>query len=118
MLVMHLHAMLPHEHCVHPLSTENHFFETPTSETPEGIVDFLKKIFSFDIGENHLDNFKNNSSYKSFQFAAAPITAPVALSLENSVLYSSSKITIPKHERLHQYALIDAHCFRGPPVLG
>lgn len=116
-LVMHLHAMLPHEHCFHPFASENHFFETPAPGSQQGVFDFLKRVFSFDIGENHLDNFKNNSSSQSFQIALSFIIPQVTPAAEIIVQYSA-KITIPIHERLPQFSLTDAHGFRGPPALG
>ncbi|MFN4299049.1 MAG: hypothetical protein ACK4EX_04855 [Thermaurantimonas sp.] len=117
LLVMHLHSMLPHEHCFHPSTTENHFFEKPSSETPKDIFEFLKRIFSFDIGENHLDNFKNNSSYKCFKLLAAVFLPEPTLTFEYLWLLTPGYI-IFYEERLPFYFLINAICFRGPPFLG
>lgn len=116
LVVMHLHAIMPHEHRHHNHQQLPHIHDITTDQKPISLYSILLQIFSFDIGENHLDNFKDSQDGVS-DFTFLPLIREFEIPLSeflpfyDDAGFSHLDVFIPRT------FLFDSRILRGPPAL-
>lgn len=116
LLLIQLHAVIPHKHRIIEDTKEVYLFLPITGKDSKDLYTFLIQIFSFDIGENHLDHFKCEKSdlftpeFSEFIGIYDWYVEPFFLDLVS--IHAKSYFIIFPHK-----SPVDPYSFRGPPAL-
>ncbi|KFD38949.1 hypothetical protein AT05_07245 [Schleiferia thermophila str. Yellowstone] len=111
--IVQLHAAIPHFHS-NTLHQHDAVILTDPNRENTTLLSVLEKIFSFDQGKDHLEEFTKNNSLLFFVFT--PFFSDKNHSFNPRYLFQDNKLRYWHHFHYFNAGIFSSKSFRGPPL--